>query len=180
MLFSEKSEFHLMPAKVKKEYYSRIVSDLHAIVATCASIYVIYFACENPADTVFTNFECLNDPNQVGLYIIAISSAYCLYDMYICIFEIKFAFHECSDYIFHHTVGLLGAILVIVTGQFPVALSVGNLVSETSNFCMNLRWRLLKHKMTESQWFIASSILFMVVFFFSRVVFMLMLNIRTY
>ena len=34
--------------------------------------------------------------------------------------------------------------------------------------------------MTESQWFIASSILFMVVFFFSRVVFMLMLNIRTY
>lgn len=88
VLFSKESEFHRMPEKVKKEYYSRIVSDLHAIVATCASIYVIYFACESPSDTVFTNFQCLNEPKLVGLYIIAISSAYCLYDMYICLFEI--------------------------------------------------------------------------------------------
>ena len=55
VLFSKESEFYHMAEKVKKEYYSRIVSDLHAILATCASIYVIYFACENPKDTVFTN-----------------------------------------------------------------------------------------------------------------------------
>lgn len=34
--------------------------------------------------------------------------------------------------------------------------------------------------MTESKWFFAASVLFMVVFFFSRVVFMLMLNLRAF
>ena len=176
-----KSEFHKMPTKIKKEYYSRIVSDVHAIVAIVASVYTIYFACDDVykhGDTAFTNFECLNTPRLSGLYIIPVSSAYCVYDIYICIVEIKFTAKECSDYLFHHIVGVLGAIVVLVCGQFPVALSVGNLVSECSNFCMNIRWRLLKHKMTETNWFFAASVVFMIVFFFSRVVFMLMLNLR--
>ena len=169
-----------MSVKVRKEYYSRIVSDVHALVATTAAIITVYYSCDDHYQTIFTSLECINKPKLVALYIITISSAYCVYDIYICLIEIKFTAFECKDYIFHHVVGVLGALLVLVSGQFPVALSVGNLVSETSNFCMNFRWRLLKHKITEGSLFLFASILFMVVFFFSRVVFMLLLVIRTF
>jgi hypothetical protein len=48
LVFNPNSEFFKMPTKVKKEYYSRIVSDVHAIASIAISIYVTYFICENP------------------------------------------------------------------------------------------------------------------------------------
>ena len=109
---------------------------------------------------------------------IAFSSGYCLYDIYVCLVEIKFTLDEAKDYIFHHVVGIMGALGVMICGRFTVALSAGNLVSELSNALMNVRWRLLKHKQTEHWAFVPASVTFMICFFFSRVVFMLMLIIR--
>ena len=117
---------------------------------------------------------------MAALFACAFSSGYCFYDIFVCILEIKFTAFECRDYIFHHAVGVFGAILVLITGQFLVLLSVANLVSESSNFLMNIRWRLLKHKMTESPMFFATSVVFMIVFFCSRVIFMLMVTFRIF
>jgi len=144
------------------------------------SIYSSYFVCQNPSDNIFTNFECVNEPRMAALYVCALSSGYCFYDIYVCIYEIEFTPKECRDYIFHHAVGVFGAILVLINGQFFVLLSVANLISESSNFLMNIRWRLLKLKMTESWMFFASSVAFMVVFFWSRVFFMFKVTLRFY
>jgi hypothetical protein len=115
---------------------------------------------------------------MAALFCCMFSSGYCFYDIFVCIYEIEFTAFECRDYIFHHAVGVFGAVLVLVTGQFLVVMSIANLVAESSNFLMNIRWRLLKHKMTESPIFIAVSIAFMIVFFFSRVFYMLMVTMR--
>lgn len=115
---------------------------------------------------------------MAAIFCCAFSSGYCFYDIFICIYEIKFTVFECRDYIFHHAVGVFGAVLVLVTGQFLVVMSIANLVAESSNFLMNIRWRMLKHKMTESPLFIAISMAFMMVFFCSRVIYMLWVTIR--
>lgn len=117
---------------------------------------------------------------MAAIFVCMFSSGYCFYDIFVCIYEIEFTAFECKDYIFHHAVGVFGAALVLVTGQFLVVISVANIVSESSNFLMNIRWRLLKHKMTDSPFFIPVSIAFMIVFFFSRVFYMLMINMRIY
>ena len=117
---------------------------------------------------------------MAALFLCALSSGYCFYDIFICIYEIEFTALECRDYIFHHAVGVFGCILVLITGQFFLLLSVANLIAESSNFLMNIRWRLLKHKMTESWIFFAISVAFMLVFFWSRVFYMLMVTFRFY
>jgi hypothetical protein len=177
-LFRQGNEFAKLPEMVKKEYYSRNASDFHSLIAIFFSVYSVYYACDNPEDSIFTSMDCLMSPKRVQLYLIAFSSGYCLYDIYVCLYEIKFTVAEAKDYIFHHVVGILGACGVILCGRFTVALSAGNLVSELSNGVMNIRWRMLKHKQTEHWSFIPASIAFMICFFFSRVVFMLMLIMR--
>lgn len=178
LVFGPHSEFHKMSKKVKKEYYSRIVSDLHAVLGISMSIYSTYYSCENPKDNIFTSFECATTPNLVGLYCIAFSSAYCVYDIYVCLVEIEFTAFECRDYIFHHVMGCIGGVTSYTFGYFCPILAVAILISETSNFCMNIRWRLLKHKMTEHWSFVAASMAFMITFFCSRVFFMLMVVLR--
>lgn len=107
------------------------------------STYSVYGVCENPNDDIFTSDECIMKPTKAQCYLVAISSAYCVYDLYIILFKIGGGFAPNADFIFHHIVGLLGALGVIVVGRFNVALSCGNLVSELSNFFMNMRWHML-------------------------------------
>lgn len=80
----------------------------------------------------------------------------------------------------HHIFGIIGAITVLIAGDYTVALSTGNLVSEFSTLFMNLRWRLLKHKMTEHWLFIPANLMFFVAYIISRLFFMLALLIRNY
>lgn len=77
-------------------------------------------------------------------------------------------------------ISIAGAVGVLVSGRFCIAISAGNLVSEFSNAAMNLRWRFLKHKLYDSWWFIVVSTLFMVSFMLSRGIFMLMLLVRNF
>ena len=172
------NEYFKMPPKVKGEYHSRSVSDIHALIAGILAIKAVFFSCESPVDSAFTSDECANSPSALATFLATFSAGYCIYDLYICIVEIKFSYSEMRDYLFHHIVGCLGAATAIFGGKYLVILAVGNLISETSNSLMNIRWRLLKHKMADHWGFIAASVSFMVVFFFSRVVLMLMLLIR--
>ena len=48
LFISEKSPYHELNEKSKKEYYSRNVADLHALIAAPLSIYVCFFACDDP------------------------------------------------------------------------------------------------------------------------------------
>ena len=114
------------------------------------------------------------------LYGIAISSAYCLYDLIICFTEIGYTLKEGGDFILHHVVGMIGAAVVLIAGDFTVALSVGNLVSEASNFFMNFRWRMLKHKMTEHWGYLPINFMFMMSYVVSRIVFMGALLVRNW
>ena len=94
--------------------------------------------------------------------------------------EIGYTFKEGADFIFHHVVGIAGAIAVLIAGDFTVALSVGNLVSEFSNSFMNMRWRWLKHKLTEHWFYLPLNFGFLMAYLFSRIVFMAALLIRNF
>ena len=106
------------------------------------------------------------------------SSAYCTYDLIICIFEVKFDWVEMRDYVFHHVVGTLGAQMSVVAGRYMTKFAMSIMLVELSTFFMNMRWRLLKHKMTESKYFVASSVTFMFVFFVTRILYFPMLILR--
>ncbi len=45
LVFNEHSEFFKLPQKVKREYYSRIISDVHAIISVIISVNAAYFSC---------------------------------------------------------------------------------------------------------------------------------------
>ena len=119
-------------------------------------------------------------PARSQKVVICISTGYCIYDTLICITEIKFRFKEGFDNYFHHAVSVAGAIGVLISGRFCIALSSGNLVSEFSNAAMNLRWRFLKHKLYDHWLFIPVSSIFMGSFILSRGIFMGMLLVRNY
>jgi len=169
-----------MPPKVKSEYVSRIVSDLHSFMALGMSWYGCFYVCEDETKTIFTDYECVMKPSMIQKYVICLSTGYCIYDTLICVFEIKWSFKQGADSYFHHLISVAGALGVLVSGRFCIAISAGNLVSEFSNAAMNLRWRFLKHKLYDSWAFIGVSTLFMVSFIMSRAIFMLMLLIRNY
>ena len=64
-IFTDGNEFLKLPDKVKKEYYSRNNSDLHSIIAIFFSVYSVYYACDNPEDSIFTSMDCLMEPKRV-------------------------------------------------------------------------------------------------------------------
>ena len=67
----------------------------------------------------------MNTPTQAQLICICISAGYVTYDLFLCIFELGYNFKQGIDFILHHVVGLIGAVAVIVSGRFNVALSCG-------------------------------------------------------
>lgn len=54
-----------------------------------------------------------------------ISAGYVTYDLYLCIFELGYSLKSGIDFLLHHVVGLVGAVAVLVSGRFNVALSCG-------------------------------------------------------
>jgi len=102
------------------------------------------------------------------------------YDLWLCICELDYTLKKGGDFIFHHVVGLVGAITVLISGRFNVALSCGQLVSEWTGFPMNWRWRMLKHKNTKGSSFIVVNAFFFIGYIITRVVFMACLLHRNY
>jgi len=139
------------------------------------SVYGVWFNCED-GGSIFSSDACLMKPQKISLYLMIFSSGYCFYDLFIVIFKIRLG---CSgpgaEFIFHHVVGIGGAITSFILGRMNPALAAAALVSEASNFAMNMRWFMLKHKMTDHPMFIPVNITFAVLFFLSRVVFMFMI-----
>lgn len=85
-----------------------------------------------------------------------------------------------ADFILHHIVGILGAVVVLIAGRFSVALCAGNIFSEWTSFPMNHRWRMLKHKQTEGLSFLVMNAIFLIFYFVARIVFMGALLVRNY
>lgn len=170
-------KFDMLKTKSKKEYYSRVVSNIHATIAVIMSVYGVWFVCED-GESIFSSDVCLVTPQKVNVYLTILSSAYCLYDMYICLYEIKYGKKESTEFVYHHIVGIAGALFSVVLGRHNPPLSAAVLVSEISNFAMNIRWFMLKHNLCEHALYMPVNFMFMVMFFLSRVVFMLMILIR--
>ena len=172
--------FFSLSEKNVKEYHSRTVADLHALVAAPLSYYACFHVCDDPDKNIFNNQECLMTPHRMQLYLIALSTAYVTYDIILCIFELNYSFTQGADFIVHHILGILGAAAVMVSGRFNVALSAGNLMSEWTGFAMNHRWRMLKHKQSDGVGFIVVNAIFFFSYLFVRVIFMGMLILRNY
>jgi len=100
------------------------------------------------------------------------------YDLWVCTAELGYTMAKGGDFIMHHVVGLLGAVAVMISGRFNVALSCGQLVSEWTGFFMNARWRMLKHKQAEGTLYMVVNFLFFFGYIVARIVFMAMLLIR--
>lgn len=172
--------FFGLDEKNRREYFSRNVADLHALIAAPLAYYVCFHACDDPTKTIFNSQECLMKPQKSQLYLIAISTGYVTYDVFICVFELGYSLSKGGDFIAHHIVGIIGALCVLVAGRFSVALSAGNLFSEWTSFAMNHRWRMLKHKMTEGCGFMLVNAVFFLGYVVARVVFMAVLLYKNY
>ena len=110
----------------------------------------------------------------------AISFAYVSYDLGLCYLELGYTMKQGGDFIIHHLLGIMGAVVSFVGGRFNVALSCGMILSEWTAFSMNHRWRMLKHKQTQGFAFMAINAVFFLSYFLVRVVFMFMLILRNY
>eukprot|EP00354_Favella_ehrenbergii_P004751 CAMPEP_0170463564 /NCGR_PEP_ID=MMETSP0123-20130129/8633_1 /TAXON_ID=182087 /ORGANISM="Favella ehrenbergii, Strain Fehren 1" /LENGTH=132 /DNA_ID=CAMNT_0010729037 /DNA_START=168 /DNA_END=563 /DNA_ORIENTATION=+ len=129
-LSGEKSPYFSLDEKARREYHSRNVADLHGLISAPLAIYSIFLVCDEPGQNIFSSYECIMKPQRSQIWLIAISSAYVTYDLWLCIFELGYTLQKGGDFIAHHVVGLLGAISVLISGRFNVALSCGQLVSE--------------------------------------------------
>lgn len=179
-LLGKENAYAKMKPQAQAEYHSRNVSDVHAIVAAPLAVYSCFSVCANPDDNIFSSQQCLMTPTKAQLYLVSISAGYVTYDLVIIFWKLGYTVKTGGDFVVHHIVGLVGALAVMISGRFNVALSAGNLVSEWSNLIMNLRWRMLKHKMTEGLPFLVVNAIFMLSYIIVRIVFMLMLLIRNY
>ena len=144
-MFGEKSGYFSMNEKNKREYHSRNVTDFHACISGPLALYSCFSVCDDPSQNIFSSYECIMKPQKAQLYLIAISAGYVTYDLWLCLFELGYTMKKGGDFIVHHIVGWLGAVAVLVSGRFNVALSCGQLVSELTGFFMNNRWRMIKH-----------------------------------
>ena len=172
--------FKALTPKVKAEYHSRVISSFHGTIAFVLAYLSVWQSCDDPSQSIFSSDACIMKPKDVQLYLVIMSSAYCTYDLYICLFEIKYEWAEGFEFLFHHIVGVLGAAGVFYCGRFNVALSSGALLSEASNMLMNYRWFMLKHKATDHPLYMPTQAGFAISFFLSRIVFMLMMLIRNF
>ena len=142
----EKNCYFQLSEKHKKEYWSRNIADLHALIAGPMALYAAFHACDDDSKSIFSSQQCLNTPARPQIWLIAISSGYVTYDTFICLYELGYGLKVGSDFIVHHILGIFGAVTSLIAGQFCIALSSANLISEWTTFPMNQRWRMLKHK----------------------------------
>ena len=169
-----------MNEKNRREYHSRNVTDFHSCISGPLALYACFGVCDDPNENIFSSYECIMKPTKAQIYLIAISAGYVTYDLAICIWELGYTMKKGGDFILHHIVGWLGAVAVLVSGRFNVALSCGQLVSELTGFFMNHRWRMIKHGQGEGLFFMVINALFFFSYIFARIVFMAMLLLRNY
>jgi hypothetical protein len=112
------SEYFKMTDKVKKEYYSRNVSDIHALISSAFALHAVFFSCSESGQNFFTSDACAMTPNVASCIGILFSAGYCTYDLIICVFEVKFTWLECRDYVYHHVVGTIGGTITIISGYY--------------------------------------------------------------
>ena len=77
-----------MNKKTVAEYHSRTVSDIHASIALIMAYYSAFMVCEKPNETILSDDMCTLTPHKVPMYLIAMSTGYCIADLYFCIIEI--------------------------------------------------------------------------------------------
>ena len=80
--------FANLKEKDKKEYYSRVVSNIHAVAALMLGLKSVFASCDE--GSILTNDECLMVPQKLYLHAILVSTAFCIYDLYVCMFEIQY------------------------------------------------------------------------------------------
>jgi len=119
-------------------------------------------------------------PKHCQVYLIIVGISYCFYDLFVCIFKTKTTLKERSDIYLHHLMGLCGAGLSLYLGHQNTALGAACLLTEASTIPMNIRWLMLKHKMTNSVFYLPVNIGFMLSFFLSRVFFLVFLQARNF
>ena len=114
------------------------------------------------------------------LYASVYSIGYIFVDLYVCIFEIQYSWKDGMEVYLHHLVGSIGGIVSFTNGYFFPNMALSVMVVELSTPILNQRWRLLKHKMTESLFFTLTNVGFAVMFFLSRCAFMPKLLVLVY
>ena len=178
LVCGKESPYFELDQKGRNEYHSRNIADFHSVISAPLAVYACFFACDSPNENIFSSFECIMKPQRSQLWLIAISSAYVTYDLWLCIYELGYTLKKGGDFIAHHAVGIMGAACVLVSGRFNVALSCGQLMSEWTGLPMNYRWRMLKHKQGEGMHFMAVNVVFFFSYIFCRIAFMGSLLIR--
>lgn len=163
----------------KKEYYVRIISSVHGVIAGPIAVYMLIYACDKPGETIFSDLECTNNVKPMYVYLILFSTAYIFADMHWTLNVFQYKGAELAEYMWHHACVFLATSSSFFFGGFAITLSALVLVVELSNVFMNVRWFMQKHRATEHWFFMPCCFLFLVLFFITRIVYLLMLVVRS-
>ena len=151
-----------------------MTASFHAIVAGYLA-YKSLFCNDNHnlEESIFYQNNCLMDkPNQLKMSLICISTGYCIFDIYINMFVIykgKMT-GEVKEYLLHHFIGLIGAVGVLWEGSFNITLACATLLSVLTDIPMNIRWYFLVTKKSNHPFYLPNDFVFLLSFFFLRVV----------
>ncbi|CDW75432.1 transmembrane protein 136-like [Stylonychia lemnae] len=157
----------------KADYISRIVANIHAVIAVGMAIIVLFFSWYikfakikhfSEEGSFVWNDNCLMKPSKFHSYAMVVTSSYLVYDLIVCLFLIRDNSGLMYQTYIHHGLGLIGGVGSVYTGYCNVPIKI-------STPFLNMRQMLLTQKQGDTIWYTVNSILFALSFFLFRILF---------
>lgn len=125
--------FATLSVENKRDYLSRVVSTIHALLSCVASVISTCYLCG------FNDMECMMRPQLFRSKALAFSAGYFAYDLMVCLFLIK----TDAMTLAHHAISLSGSVGSVYVGQQYAAVCLMSYVTEISTPFVNYRTMLI-------------------------------------
>ena len=158
--FTKKIEFVL--------YWTGLV---HAFIATYASYYSLYYACEGwqQGKTPLNTNECFTEPVDIFYKFILNSASYLVYDFLAFYFIVQAKGTLANQTYIHHILSALSLYLTLYTDGPCVTFGALSLLMEASSIFLNFRWFTFEFKVTNTLVPLVNSIFLFVVYLIVRI-----------
>lgn len=131
----------------KCAYLTRIQGCIHAILVAIPTFIGMFYLCDNPSETIFTDMQCLNTPKIFHRYTATITVGYLTLDLLIIVFLCRDFSPLGWQFIAHHVAGTTAfAATLFLEQNFLLTVCIVNQFSEISTFFLNVRNMLYTHK----------------------------------
>mmetsp|Transcript_4799 Transcript_4799/g.3294 ORF Transcript_4799/g.3294 Transcript_4799/m.3294 type:complete len:183 (+) Transcript_4799:232-780(+) len=154
----------------RAEYRAYTVSPIHCLIACSLSLWGMFWVCEDD-QTVFNDFECLNTPRNIHIWCLVHSASYFLVDLVVWGLMRRGTATDDKQMYVHHVLSFVTFYMTICLMNFTTVFGTMLVFIEISTSFMAFRWLLFKHGHGKSTIAAVNSLVFLILFFLSRIVF---------